>query len=540
MGAEPMNLRGRTRTFSILPVIRFARESMVLVFFILAAPSAFAQMKTPPVQVCDAHLMMRFTYDGKLDRALAEAETCLAAAEKQAASNEPNRGHDCGSFGSNPDPFCGMLDIPLISHFLSAKVQLLAMMGSPNDASRAFNQLEQLVSYYPDYSRPGGFLTPGWMMNYQIAKGMLMESEGRPDEAELAYTRCKSQSLCLGRLASLALRHKDDNKALIWSRTGSVYGDPSALAVLGALKEKQGSDTGAFVYYEDSENLMKKEIEPTGSHSFAPVAVAEESRVALGLARVGSYAPKVIDSDGKRRVLDASGQLAGWERWPHASYSDKVKEKQDDYNRYLRVSNLPSSVNTRPEYPRFLLGFTFEERNTLAQQGFTVPSKDGYSIPEWIEPTGVLDRDTLAIPFYEDVVQLAQLAADAGISLQQVEVPLREDSSSTSNLLLELQRAHAALSDFHDFLTRVKMTTSAGASLDAWTEARKFAGWKDSSQSINFDDPPDFVTAHLDGSDLTPTFLAQLESFENTVKAHLDAARLLMPAKPAPGSLVPR
>ena len=244
----------------------------------------------------------------------------------------------------------------------------------------------------------------------------------------------------------------------------------------------------------------------------------------------------MIDSDGKRRVVDASGQLAGWERWPHALYSDKVKEKQDDYNRYLRAANLPSTVSTRPQYPRFFLGFSFDERNTLAQQGFTVPLKGSYSIPEWIEPTGVLDRDTLAIPFYEDVVQFAQLATDAGISLQQVEARLRENSSSTSNLVVELQRAHAALIDLHDFLAGVKMTTSARVSFDAWTEARQFAGWKDSSQSINFDNPPDFVTAHLDGSDLSPTLLARLEGFENAVKGHLDVARLLMPPEPASGS----
>ena len=64
--------------------------------------------------------------------------------------------------------------------------------------------------------------------------------------------------------------------------------DPSALAILAALKEKRGSDTEAFLYYYDSEKLMKEEIETTGSHSFMPVTVAEESRVALGLARVGS------------------------------------------------------------------------------------------------------------------------------------------------------------------------------------------------------------------------------------------------------------
>lgn len=539
MGDELMNLH--PTTFSILPAIRFARQWMGLVLFILSASNAFAQIKKPPVQVCDPHLMMRFTYEGKLDRALAEAETCLAAAERQADANEPTRGKGCGLFGSNPnrDPFCGMMDIPLIAHYLCAKVQLLAMMGSPNDASHAFNQLEQLGNNHPELQN---FLNaPGWMMDYQIAKGMLMESEGRLDEAKLAYTRCSKPDafdvgLCLGRLASLALRQKDDDNALIWSRGGSVYRDPSALAVLAALKEKRGSDTEAFLYYYDSEKLMKEEIE---GQSFMPVAVAEQLRVAAGLARVGSRAPKVIDSGGKVRVLDASGNLAGWERWPHALYSDKVKKKQDDYNRYLRATKLPSSVNTKPQYPRFFLGFTSEEREALTQQGFAPPSKRGYSIPEWIEPTGILDRDALAIPFYEDLVQFTQLATDASISLQQVEAPLPKDSSSSSNLAVELQRAYTALSDLHAFLTRVKMTTSTGISLDAWTEARHFVQWKDSSQSINFDDPPDFVTAHLDGSDLTPTFLSRLEGYENAVKAHLDAARLLMPAKPSAGSSVP-
>jgi hypothetical protein len=515
-----------------------ARPFLVLFVFILTEPGASAQMKKPPVQICEPHLMMRFTYEGKLDRALVEAETCLAAAKKQAEANEPHRGHDCGIFGSHGggDPFCGMLDIPLISHYLSAKVQLLAMMGSANDASHAFNQLEELVNYYPEYSRPDGILTPGWMMNYEIAKGMLMESEGRTEEAKLAYRGCKEQAPCVGRLASLALRQKDDNAALIWSRTGSVYHDPTSLAILAALKEKQGSGSEAYLYYHDAEKLMKEEVE---SQSFMPVAAAEESRVALGLARVGSDAPKVIDSDGKRRVLDASGQLAGWERWPHALYSDKVKEKQDDYNRYLRATNLPSSVNTKPQYPRFFLGFTLEDRDRLAQQGLALPLKNGYLIPDWIEPTGILDRDTLAVPFYEDVIQLEQLVTDAGISLQQVEASSHKDSSSTSNLVLELRRAHAALSDLHDFLARVKMTTSARVSLDAWTEARQFAQWKDSSQSINFDDPPDFVTAHLDNSDLIPTFIARLEGYENAVKTHLDAARLLIPPKPAAGSSVP-
>jgi hypothetical protein len=538
-----MNLHKSPGSFSILLAIRFARKATFLFLVILPAPGGLAQMKKPPAQTCDAHLMMRFTYENNLDRALAEAETCLAAAEKQAAANEPNRGRECGLFHGNPDPFCGMMDIPSIAHYLCVKVQLLAMIRSPNDASRAFDQLEELGNYHPELH--GNFLSaPGWIMDYQIAKGMLLESEGRPDEAKLAYRRCSKPDafdvgLCFGRLASLALRQKDDDDALIWSRAGSVYHDPGALAIFAALKEKQGSDTEAFLYYYESEELMKKEIEPTGFHTFMPVAVLEQSRVVAGLARVGSSAPKVIESDGKQRVLDASGQLAGWERWPHAFYSDKVKEEQDDYNRYLRGANLPSGVSTGPQYPRFFLGFTSEERDTLAQQGFSLSSKNSYSIPDWIEPTGILDRDTLAIPFYEGVVQFMQLATDAGVSLQQVEAPLPKGFSSTSNLEVELKRADASLSELHDFLARVKMNTSRGVSLDAWTEARQFVAWKESSQSINFDAPPDFVTAHLDGSDLTPTFRAQLESFENAVKEHLDAARLLMPPKPASGSSVP-
>jgi len=320
---------------------------------------------------------------------------------------------------------------------------------------------------------------------------------------------------------------------MIWSRTGSVYHEPSSLAILAALKEKEGSDAEAYLYYFNSEKLMKEVVAAPGSHS--PVAVAEEPRVALGLSRVISYAPKVIDSDGKQRVLDASGQLAGWERWPHALYSDRVKEQQDDYNRYLRATHLPASVNTRPQYPRFFLGFTFAERNALAQQGFPPPFADGYSIPEWIEPTGILDRDTLAIPFYEEVVQFALLVSDAGISLQQVEAQPHDGPSSNADLALERRRAQAALGEFHDFLARVKMTTSARASLDAWTEASQFPGWKKPSQSINFDDPPDFVTAHLDGPDLTQSFVAQLEGYEKAVKSHLDAARLLISQKTAAG-----
>lgn len=514
---------------SMVPIA--GRLAALLLFLALSSFSASAQMKKPPLQICESDRMMRFAYEGKLDRALVEAETCLAAARKEAVANEPTRGKSCGLMGSNPaGMLCGILDIPMIGHYFSAKVQLLAMMGSPGDASSAFRQYEELNNYYPEYSQPDGILTPGWVANYQLAKGMLMESEGRPDDARQAYSQCQQfDPRCIGRLASLALRQGQGSAALIWSRKGSVFHDASSLAILAALKEKQGSDTEAFLYYSDAEKLIRDAL---GKYAHMPVEVAEQSRVALGLARVGASAPKVIESDGKRRYLDVNGQLAGWERWPHVMYSEKVKEKQDGYNLFLRASNLPVSLALKPQYPRFFLGFTADQRKNLKAQGFELPAADGYPVPEWIEPTGVLDLDTLAIPFYEDVVEISKFASKNRISVRDLEASAAP--SSTSSFVLELRHAYAALDSLHGFLAAVGMKTSAGASTNAAAEARRYVPFREASKDINFDDPPDFVTAHLDGADLTPAFVGQLQNYEAAVRVHLDAARQLLPATPSP------
>ncbi len=514
---------------------------MLLLLFLLASIPAVAQVKQPPIEACAASDMMRFVYQNDLVRALAESEGCVAYFKKQVSQQASE---------SWTDRWSGIFQV---GYYLCAKAQLLTMTGSNSKAESALSEAEEFANYYHDFY--GNFLVAnGWKAAFYVTKGMVLERKEEDRAAGEAYRNCASAwgGYCAGRLALLLMRERNDVEASGWARAGAVGKDPTALAVLGALDESKGDDGGAFASYYEAQKVM--ESYGIGHNEFLPVLLAEHHRVAEGLSRLGSRAPRVVAKDGKRQFYDENGDLAGWEGWPHVLYSAEIKAKQDEYNAWLENSVRPgvAGIALRPQYPRFFVGLTLEDQAQLVKEGRSIPGAVTFSVPERIEPTGVLDLDTLAIPFYKELVAVARLAQSDGLALSDLQSRTAPSAGAADGPLraaqaAELRRAMNALQDFYNFLEGVKMTTAAGSKFNAWDESRQYASFQKSlqasvsSQNVAhgavryrvpanmFEGPPDFLTAHLDTPQLTPEFLESMASLELHVKAHVFAARELLP-----------
>jgi hypothetical protein len=485
--------------------------------------------------------MMRFVYQNDLVRALAESEGCVAYFKKQVSQQ---------ASGSWTDRWLGIVQV---GYYLCAKAQLLTMTGSNPEAESALSEAEEFANYYHDFY--SNFLVAnGWKAAFYVTKGMVLERKAEDRAAGEAYRNCASAwgGYCAGRLALLLMREKDDVEASGWARAGAVGKDPTALAVLGALDESKGDDGGAFASYYEAQKVMEESY-GVGHNEFLPVFLAEHHRVAEGLSRLGSRAPRVVEKDGKRQFYDENGDLAGWERWPHVLYSGEIKAKQDEYNAWLENSVRPgvAGIALRPQYPRFFVGLTLEDQTQLVKEGRSIPGAVTFSVPERIEPTGVLDLDTLAIPFYKKLVAVARLAQSCGLVLGDLQSRTAPSAGAAEGPLraaqaAELRRAMNALQDFYNFLEGVKMTTADGSKFNAWDESRQYSSFQKSLHDLvpsqnaaheaapyrfpsnMFENPPDFLTAHIDPAQLTPEFLESLTSLELHVKAHVFAASELL------------
>jgi hypothetical protein len=483
---------------------------------------AGAQVKKPPVDPCEPREMMRSTYQGDLVKALAKSEACIAYYEKEAGPDG-----DLVKLGGPSNLYIG--------YYMCAKVQLFAMMNATSDAEHALFELESFADFHhPSFS---SFLfADGWNDMLDLTRGMVLEKEGKTAQARDAYRQCRPLNLnsCSGRLALLALVEKNDGQAEGWARSGAVFGDPTALGVLGALAEGAGHGAEAYQAYSDAQRKMEEMLDKDGPHNFLPAFLSEHRRLQEGLSRVvRPSGPRVVESGGKRRFYGEDERVAGWDRWPHILYSADVKNKQDEYDTWLlSFSPFPRGFALKPQYPRFFLGFSKEERSKLADLGFAMPTGGSFGIPRKIEPTGVLDLDTLAIPFYKGVVEVSELANELGLGLDDLQIVTdpqggSDHDANRSAEILELKQAVDALKDLYGVLKNITFTTSAGTTFNASGEARQYTAFykAEEGKAIDFDAPPDFVTAHLDAQFLTPEFIGNLVTRETEVKSHIRAAR---------------
>jgi hypothetical protein len=110
-------------------------------------------------------------------------------------------------------------------------------------------------------------------------------------------------------------------------------------------------------------------------------------------------------------------------------------------------------------------------------------------------------------------------------------------NAARSAEIAELSRAFDALQDHYAFLQGVTFTTSGGAAYDAWGEARQYVPIQEllkrsTASSTNavdvLENPPDFMTAHLNTQQLTPQFIEGLVKREAAVRAHIAAARQMI------------
>jgi hypothetical protein len=490
---------------------------------------AGAQVKKPPIDSCEQREMMRLTYKGDLVKALAKSEACVAYYEKEAGPDGDVISSSIASGG--PSNW-------FIGYYMCAKIQLLTMMNATSDAERALSELES----FADYNHPlfdNWMFADGWNELLNLTRGMVLEKEGKIEQARHAYRECTPLEVnwpaCSGRLALLALHEKDDGQAEGWARSGAVFGDPTALSVLGALAEAAGIGWEARLAYSDAQ-LKMEQLQADESHDFKPALMSERHRVQEGLLRVlKPNAARVVETAGKRRFYDADKKVVGWDRWPHILYSADVKNEQDEYNTWLESFRpAPNGVALRPQYPRFFVGFSPDERSKLAAQGVAIPTGGGFGIPTRIEPTGVLDLDTLAIPFFKGVVDVSELAKAIGLRLDELQV-LNESGTTTGHEakqaaeILELYRAVDELKQLHSLLEKITLTTAAGVTFNATDEARRYAEFsKIVKKTIDFDYPPDFVTAHLDRQQLTPEFIESLGARQRALRTHIRAARKMI------------
>src|SRR6266852_871689 len=129
-------------------------------------------------------------------------------------------------------------------------------------------------------------------------------------------------------------------------------------------------------------------------------------------------------------------------------------------------------------------------------------------VPRHIEPTGVLDLDTLAIGYYKYAIEWAELCKDAGVDNQMLTRPTKEEDFKERTpaafkpaLVWQLGHAYVDLDRLRYFLSGVTLYTSAGKTYDAVAETQTYEAslkqLKDSADAVQSDMPPDFITAHI-------------------------------------------
>jgi hypothetical protein len=515
---------------------------LAFVALISAGPASTAQAPPKPGP-CDPKAMMLQIYMDNLARALAESEQCVADSRSKVKGG--------ATWAENLLP---MLDV---GHYLSANAQILAMMDSFLRAESSLSEAEQYAASHADYF--GNFLvSQEWQGTISVTRGFILERQGRTADALAAYG-----SHDVGRPAVIALAKRDDLNAERLARIGGAFRDATAIVVRGSLAELSGNAAVAWVAYHEADLLMRETFSregdappspfpgPAGApartepatprfnhNNFMPIALAEHARLAKGLQRLASNGSRVTADDrGRRRFFDAKGVLFASERWPHALISATVKAKQEEYNSWIAtdVRRGIGGAMLVPQYPRFFAGFTSENRAAMASTTLRLPYRAGAGtlifLPERIEPTGVLDRDTLAIPFYRRTIELLQACAALRVGLDEVwsaTPPVTNDQGAAA-IVVELRGALDGIRTLYDQVQQFSLMTSRGNAYTGWDEARGYASFVETlkGRPVDFDNPPDLVTAHVDPDLLSPEFLSLIGRTEQIVQAHMSKAREL-------------
>ena len=479
----------------------------------------------------------RFVYEGKLVAALAEVENCEQAYGKKLDTDKPPA--EGAMFSFNPV----VLDA---AAYLGAKIykaQILARLG---EAGKAGAELIGVSSSRGWYGFTGPMYAP--VDDLEITtEGYIAEMSGNTNSALEKYLQAKAY----GRAALLELAMHEDLRAKTHAEFGSVGNDPASLYALGVCCELEKSSALAYNYYLQAHDAMEaaRLQNPRG-----PLFYFERQKIEDALARLPASAslPHMEERDGRKTYLDAAGHVIGWEKWPGAVYSETVKAKQDEYNRWIGTVNHASVtqfIRFAPQYPRDFIG------NSDTKPVVSGPARIGrFPVPLHIEPTGILDLDTLAIGFYKSAVEWAELCARNGLSPDDLSPPMRlgeaatdSDESADRALRWQLRSSNARLVRWGDFLSGVSMKTSSGTVLDAVQESNRYEEFKrqfeNAVSAFPFDggaysqngvmpvqfftSPPDFITAHINPNQLTPVFIEELRSREQGARANIFLARQL-------------
>jgi hypothetical protein len=294
---------------------------------------------------------------------------------------------------------------------------------------------------------------------------------------------------------------------------------PTALTVSGALAELRGNEASAFLMYYNSDRMMRRTFEERPTNAQLP-----EESVSRTPRDPGAPAPSLRDFQpmllaDRSRVVKALARFGNAKPPPPVQASAILRDEQEAFNKWIRerARKVPG-VAFRPQYPRFFVGFSREDREAISRRKVRPPSGHDASVilylPDALAITGILDRDTLAIDFYRLAVDVLSLAAQGGVTPAQLLSTEQPAGASPERLVLlaELRNAFVDLANLYRVLQNVKLQTAGGKELTAGDEARLYAEWQ-----------PDFTTAHLDV--LTEGFAKSIDAATFRVRGRLKSAR---------------
>ena len=496
--------------------------------FVLVAQMAYASsdgVKPPTAKFCDLQLVNNDLYAGKPAEALAQQQRCLGYFQSQIGKHA----------GEGP----GIVDVEGLNNVavigaLYHVAQIYALSGDVDHADTALMQAEDFAASQGWLSPPGGMMTEMTRIITNTTKGFIRERRGETGQALEAYFSAQAD----GRISVIALAQKDDMNARLYAARAAVGQDPTGDYVLGSLAEISGDLGLAWSYYDLAQKTMQKSL----SANVSPLYFSEAQKVNAALERIPkSYAQGHIEErNGHRSFIDSSGTVVGQERWPGTIMSEKVRRKQAEYNTWIETRTKEASLsNIRlvPQYPRQFL--VVGASGALSADHAEITE---IRVPRHIEPTGVLDLDTLAIGYYKSAIEWAELCKAAGADNQELTRPTKEEDFKERTpaafkpaLVWQLGHAYADLDRLRYFLSGVTLYTSAGKTYDAVGEAQTYEAslklLKDSADAVQSDTPPDFITAHINPQQLTSAFIDELRSRESAIQAELFLAREIMSAK---------
>jgi hypothetical protein len=498
------------------------------ILIILAnAVSGFAQVappRPPKSTSCLPYEVLQRTYDGDYDGALALSEEC---AESHMRLVDP-----AGLVldPAIPSSFQSAYSAGWAYAFLCATAQLQALTGNTRAAETTLARAEQFLNTWPGFHN---FLVATDLEILSATRGFIEERAGRITASTLAYQ--SAGEVGASRLAVIALSQGDDAQAAVLAikaRTGVearrlsigviATALPTALAVQGSLAELRGDPYEAFYRYYASEQEMRRMLEPYPTSAALPEGSGPTRPRPPGMSNASSrdYQPMLLAE--RPRVIKALAM--GPTTVPATAKPLPIVAKaQQAFNDWLKVerSRATPGLAFRRQYPRFFAGFTREDRDLIRRRKMTRPSDFDVNavltLPESIEVTGLLDRDTLALDLYKLTAGLLSVAARASVSPADLLSPAEPRGLSPERRMVvnELRTALTQLQTLHARLQSSRLTTNSGAVLTAFDEI-KLKSWT-----------ADASTAHM--MDLTPELAESVSAIATKARDHITAAQRFLP-----------